>query len=132
MRKLDFGALVRGWVVGALLTVIIMAACPKPTPAPGRPPGPIQCGTNAVEQCAPSALTGVNDCLSGFADITTCLLGLIQPATCVTYETVACLVRHEGAAANAAAQANPTDTRDARRAARAREFLQGQGVNFSD
>src|SRR4051794_18758385 len=93
------------------LAVFALAACPKPTPAPGQPPGPVQCGTNAVEQCAPSALGGVNDCLSGFADITSCLISLIQPATCVTYQVVACLVRHEGTAAEHAAQANHDDTR---------------------
>jgi hypothetical protein len=64
--------------------------------------------------------------------VTSCLIGLIQPAGCVTYETVACLVRHEGAAAEHASQANPDDTRDARRAARAKAFLTGQGVQFAD
>src|SRR4051794_33018375 len=115
------------------LAVFAVAACPKPPPGPGEPrPSVIACGTAAVEKCAPQALPAVNECLSGTGDVTSCLLSLIQPAGCVTYETVACLVRHEGAAAEHASQANSGDTRDARRAARAREFISKQGVQFSD
>jgi hypothetical protein len=124
-----------GWLClwsALIIGVVDLAACPHPTPGPGAPHGIVQCGTEAVQACAPSALPAVNECLSGSGDVTSCLLGLIQPAGCVTYEVIACLVRHEGSAAEHAYQANPQDTRDHWRAQRAREFLEGQRVQFND
>jgi hypothetical protein len=109
---------------------VLALACPRPQP-PGVPThGIVQCGTEAIQKCAPGALPAVNECLSGQGDVTDCLLGLIMPAGCVTYEVVACLVRHEGAAADHAAQANPADALDVRRARRAREFLAKTGAQF--
>jgi hypothetical protein len=119
--------------LGFVLLVIVLGACPKPPPTgPGQPPGPVQCGTQAVEKCAAQAVPSVNDCLSGMSDIQSCLIGLIRPAGCLTYEVVACVTRHEGDAARAASRENPGDTRDARRAARAKEYLDKQGVTFAD
>ena len=117
-----------------LLIVIACMGCPKPTPGTVEPghPGIVECGTNAVERCAPSALPAVNECISGQSDVVSCLLGLIQPAGCITYEVIACLTRHEGAAAQGAYAANPDDTRDKRRAARAKEFLDKTGAKFAD
>lgn len=124
-----------GPLLALLLAAFALTACPKPTPGPGGPTpvkGVIECAVDAVQSCAPSALPAVNSCLAGHGDVTSCLLGLIQPVGCVTYEVVACLVNHEGAAASTAARANPDNTRDARVAQRAREFLDGQGIRFAE
>jgi hypothetical protein len=115
-----------------LLFFIACMGCPKPVPGTPPRPGIVQCGTKAVEKCAPGALPGVNECLAGQSEIVTCLLGLIQPAGCITYEVVACLTRHEGAAAERAYQANPDDLRDRRRAIRAAEFIDKTGAKFAD
>lgn len=121
---------------GILLFVLALSCTPKPpTPEnPGSPrPAIVKCGVDAVTKAAPKALPLVNECLAAISgDVTSCLLGLIKPAIDITYEVIVCLTRNEGAAANAAAQANPENTVDARRAARAREFLAGQGVQFAD
>lgn len=124
-----------GWLaLGCVLYTGLLAvtACPHPQPGPGAPHGIVECGAKAVQACAPGALPAVNECLSGSGDVTSCLLGLIQPAGCVTYEVVACLVRHEGAAAEHAHQANPEDTRDHWRAQRAKEFLSKTAAKFND
>lgn len=106
-------------------------ACPHPGPGPVTPGGVISCGAEAVQSCAAGALPAVNECLAGTSNVTDCLLALIQPVGCITHDVIACLVRHEGAAAEHASQANAADKRDARIAARAREYLQGQGVQFA-
>lgn len=111
------------------LAALLTLACPKP-PGPVSHPNPVQCASAAIQKCAPGALPAVNECLSGSGDVTDCLLGLIQPAGCITYETIACLVRHEGSAAEHAYQANPDNTRDRWRAERAREFLTKTGAKF--
>lgn len=124
--------------LAALLLLVTAAACsgcPHPQPGPVEPPGPgkvITCGTNAIEACAPEALPAVNDCLAGAGDVVSCLVGLIKPAGCLTYEVISCLVRHEGSAAAAASRANPSDSTDARRAARAKEFIDRQQIQFKD
>jgi hypothetical protein len=121
-----------GWASWAFL--MALTACPKPTPGTVEPghPGIVQCGASAVEKCAPGAVPAVNECLAGTSEIVGCLLGLIQPAGCITYEVIACLTRHEGAAAERAYAANPDDVRDKRRAARAKEFLDKTGAKFAD
>lgn len=118
----------------ALLAIALLACsgCPHPGPGPGEPGKVIKCATGAVQACAPEALPAVNGCLAGAGDVVACILSLIQPAGCITYEVVSCLVRHEGAAAAAAARENPEDGVDVRRAARAKEFLARQGVTFLD
>lgn len=117
----------------ASVAVLLLAGCPHPNPAPNAPhPDVIQCGTQAVQTCAPQTLPAVNECLSGTGDVTACLLGLVKPGGCLAYEVIACLVKHEGSAANAAWQANAGDLRDQLRAARAKEFLEGQHVTFAD
>lgn len=110
--------------------VVAIVACPKPPPGPGTPHGIVECGAQAVQACAPGALPAVNECLSGTGPVVPCLLGKI--GGCVTYDVLACLVRHEGSAASAAYQANPEDTRDHWRAQRAREFLERTGAKFND
>jgi hypothetical protein len=116
-----------------LVFFIACMGCPKPTPGTVEPGhvGVVQCGTSAVQKCAPGAVPAVNECLFGQSEIVTCLLGLIQPAGCITYEVVACLTRHEGAAAERAYAANPDDVRDRRRALRAAEFLDKTGAKFA-
>jgi hypothetical protein len=117
--------------------LLLALACDSCKPTPGTPqtitPGTVvSCGTQAVTAHATEALPGVNACLSGKDDITTCLLGLVQPAVGITLDVIACLTKHEGSAASAASQANPDDKVDARRAARAREFLEKNDIHFSD
>jgi hypothetical protein len=121
------------------LTVLVAAlsvtACPHPGPGPGEPgvgSKIVHCGTDAVAKCAPGAMPAVNECLAGTSDITSCLMSLIQPAGCVTYEVIACLTRREGTASRRAADANPDDTVSKRKASRAEEFLSKQGVQFAD
>lgn len=119
--------------VAAIAIAIACIACPHPVPGTVEPhPGIVQCGTNAVQKCAPGAVPAVNGCLAGTSEIVSCLLGLIQPAGCITYEVIACLTRHEGRAAERAYAANPDDTRDRRRAMRAAEFLEKTGATFAD
>lgn len=117
-----------------VLSVAALPACPHPQPGPVVPgPGKvITCGTNAIQTCGPEALPAVNECLAGLDDVVGCLIGLIKPAGCLTYEVIACLVRHEGSAAGTAARANPADTVDVRRAARAKEFIDRQQIQFQD
>lgn len=115
----------------AIVLVLVFGGCPHPGPGPVTPGGVISCGAEAVQSCAPSALPAVNECLAGTSNVTSCLLGLIQPVGCITREVIACLVQHEGGAAEHASKANPADKRDARIAVRAREYLEGQGVKFA-
>lgn len=124
--------IVGGASVGAALAMLLVTACPKPIPGPVTHPGIVQCATMAVQQCAPGALPAVNECLSGNGDVTQCLLGLIQPAGCVTFEVIACLTRHEGAAADHAFKANPDDALDFKRSKRAKEFLEKSGAKFAE
>jgi len=97
---------------------------------PGKPSKIISCGGDALAHCAPSMLGPVNECLSGESDIVGCLGGFVRPAECAAVDYVACLVRHEGAASAAIAREDPSNVRDARRAARAREYLQRIGAQF--
>jgi hypothetical protein len=117
-----------------LIAAVACSGCPHPGPGPVEPgPGKIiSCGTAAIEACAPQALPAVNGCLAGTGDIVSCLVGLIQPTGCLTYEVISCLVRHEGSAAAKAASANPADAVDTRRAARAKEYLERQQIRFQD
>jgi hypothetical protein len=117
-----------------LVTAAACTGCPHPGPGPVEPgPGKvISCGTAAIQACAPEALPAVNGCLAGAGDIVTCLVGLIKPTGCLTYEVISCLVRHEGSAAAKAASANPADTVDTRRAARAKEYIERQQIQFQD
>lgn len=113
-----------------LCLVVLLVACPKPGPGPVSHPNPIQCASEAVQKCAPGALPAVNECLSGTGNVVDCLLGLIMPAGCLSYETICCLVRHEGSAAQHAYEVNHEDTRDHWRAQRARQFLTETGATF--
>jgi hypothetical protein len=120
----------------------ILTACPRPTPGPGEPQAsaPMRCGTEAIESCASSALPGIYACLDGAGDATACLLGLVRPVGCALYETIACLVRGEGARAEHLAQAErsgpamgalgPAGSVNWQRAARAKEFLERTGAKF--
>lgn len=132
-------------VVGICMSVLGPAACPKPTPGPGEPQAsaPIRCGTQALESCAPSLLSGIYACLDGTQDVTACLVSsVVKPVGCAAFEVVACLVRGEGAKAEHLAQAEraspmvgvmgSTGPDNWRRAARAREFLQRTGAKFNE
>lgn len=112
------------WIATAVVIACLTACQPKPGANGLGSPGLISCGTKAVSDHAIDALPGVNRCLAGDGDIQACLFGLVQPAVGILIETVACVTKHEGAAARSAAQANPFDERDKRRDARAREFLE--------
>ena len=111
-----------------LLVLVLAAGCPRPIP--GQPPNTgqriVKCATDAIQACAPQVLPAVNECLSGSGAVTDCLLGLIKPGTCVTYEVVACLVKHEG---DAAARIRGS-ARDNIVAARAADFIALQGIVF--
>jgi hypothetical protein len=113
------------WIATSIVIAALCLGCqPKPAGGGGLgSPGVVSCGTKAVGDHAVDALPGVNRCLGGDGDVMACLLGLVQPALGIVLETVACVTKHEGAAAHAAAQANPGDTMDLHRANRAREFL---------
>ena len=125
-------------VAAFMLTFAVLSASCQPKPGTNGGlgnPGLISCGTQAVTDHATEAMPAVNACLSGTSDIVTCLLGLVRPAVGIGVDVIGCLTRHEGAAASAVSQANPADTVDARRAARAREFLQTmsrRGYVFSE
>lgn len=118
-------------LLAALSASLAVPSCrvPPPTTGVGKI---ISCGTDAVRSCGPMTLPAVNTCLAGDGDVTSCLLGLIRPATCVTEEVVACLVRHEGAEFAHAAQANPDDVRSFRCADRAKTFLEQRRYVFQD
>jgi hypothetical protein len=92
----------------------------------------IACSGDALAHCAPDLLGPVNECLSGKTDVVACLTGFARPAGCTAIDYIACLVRHEGSAASAAAQANPSDSMDVRRAARAHEYLERIGAQFAE
>lgn len=123
------------------VAVALLAAACLASGCAGKGPAPaavvtaghvVNCGASAVAQCAPQALGQVNECLGGQGDVTTCLLALIATnAPCLASDIIACIVHHEGTQAAADAAANPADTREARRAARASEYLAGQHVIFA-
>lgn len=116
-----------------VITLVLVASCPKPTPGPGTPPPtPAVCSGHLLEQCAPQVLPLVGECLAATSDVVGCVLAITRVVGCATYEILACVVRHEGSAASAAYQANPEDTRDHWRAQRAREFLERTGAKFND
>jgi len=101
-------------------------------PTPGTPAGDlIQCGTEAVQRNWPRVLGPANTCLTG-GSATACLIGLIDPVAGITEDVIACVVRREGSDFNAAAQANPVDTRSARAASNARKFLGDRGYRFAE
>jgi hypothetical protein len=124
--------LVRDFTVGLVgtLLVLLVCACPHPTGEPPRQPA--ICSGNLIEECAPLVLPLVGECLAARSDVVPCILGITKVVGCASYEILACVVRHEGSAANAAWQANPQDSRDHWRAARAKEFLEKTGAKFND
>jgi hypothetical protein len=115
-------------------TALLIPACrAKPDGGLGAP-RVIDCASQTVAAHAPESLGPVNTCLAGDGDIQACLLGLLQPAIGITVDVVGCLTRKEGSAASAASQANPDDAVDAKRAARAKDFLEkmdARGFQFS-
>ncbi len=114
---------VGGWLVLILASCLLFPACPKPT-GPGQPPGPVNCGVlDILASCGPQVVPLVNECLSSSGDSVGCILGITKVVGCATYEILACVVRDQGDASQAAWKANPLDTRDHWRAQRAQEFL---------
>lgn len=69
--------------------LLILAGCPRPGGVPG--PNVVQCGTAAIESCASEVAGPVLACLQQ-PSVSTCLVGLIQPAGCLAYSSVACAV----------------------------------------
>jgi hypothetical protein len=122
----------RGAIAGIVLGILIgsITACPKPTPGQP-PPTPAKCSGHLLESCAPQVLPLVGECLAATSDVVGCILAITRVVGCATYEILACVVRHEGSAAEHAAQANPADTRDQWRAQRAREFLDRTNATFT-
>lgn len=122
-----------GIPLAVLLTILALGCTPRT--GGGEPTGPskiVSCGGEALAHCAPDMLGPTNECLAGSGDIVSCLMGFTRPAACAGLDIVACMVRHEGAAAKAAAASNPNNTVDARRSARAEEFLRRKNVAFAD
>jgi hypothetical protein len=111
---------------------LLLAACPKPPPGPGEPhPQPVNCIPGMIAACAPVVIPLINECLAGAGDVVPCVLGITKVAGCATYEILACVVRARGGEAARSAQANPADTRDARMADRAKEYLERTGATFA-
>lgn len=92
----------------------------------------IRCSADAVQSNWPRILPAVNTCLGDetVSDVTGCLLALVNPATGITEDVVACLVRERGSDAFAAAQANPRDARSSRAATRAHGFILAREYRF--
>jgi hypothetical protein len=127
------------WLLGML------TSCRHPLPGPGEPQASapkIHCGTEAVEACAPSLLSGINDCINSNDDVTACIMmSVVKPVGCAVFEVVACLVRGEGSKAEHLAQAErssgvgimgPAGSVNWRRAERAKEFLERSGAKFEE
>lgn len=113
-------------VVG--IVVLLLAGCASgPLAVRSIPARVISCGSEAAKDCAGGALPAVSACLDGTGDVTGCLLGLVQPAGCVTYGVIACLVRGERDAEH---QRMALITSE--RALRATEFLEKTGAQFDD
>lgn len=123
------------------LALLLLVGCPRP--ADGPPTSvPIRCGTQAIADCGPAALPAVDMCLDGAGDITACLMGLVRPVGCVTYEVIACLVRGEGNKAEHMVQTEtaapkmgvmgPAGSVNWHRAERAKEFLSRTGAKFAE
>jgi len=124
--------------------LLSLTSCRRPVPGPGEPQASapkIHCGTEAVEACAPSLLSGINDCINSNDDVTACIMmSVVRPVGCAVFEVVACLVRGEGAKAEHLAQAERSGPAmgalgaagsvNWRRAERAREFLEKTGAKF--
>lgn len=121
--------------LGFLAILSVLVVVPSCKTGGGEPTGPgkaISCGGDALAHCAPDLLGPTNECLAGTGDVVACVTGFLKPAGCMGLDVLACMVRHEGSAASAAASANPNNTVDARRAERAREFIRREGVTFKD
>jgi hypothetical protein len=113
----------------ALLALLLLplAACPRPVAVNGIPNGVISCGVESAKNCASDAFPAVANCLDGEGDVTSCILGLVQPAGCVTFGVVACLTRRERDDATTRMSFAPS-----RRLERANEFLAKTGAQFDD
>lgn len=112
--------------------LFLLSACPKPVPLPGDPGKGVSCIPSLIEACAPKVVPLINECLASNVDVVPCILGITKVVGCATYELLACSVRARGSEAEHAALANPADTRDARMAARAKEFLERTQTKFTN
>lgn len=110
-----------------LLAPLMLGGCPRPVAVNGIPTGIISCGVEAAKSCAANAFPAVAGCLDGTGDVTSCLLGLVQPAGCVTFGVVACLTRRERDDASTRMSLTPSA-----RLERANEFLLKTGAQFDD
>lgn len=132
MRKLIGPALAK--LLAALAVFLALPAChPQGKDSGLGAPRVIDCASQAIGAHAGEALGPVNGCLAGEGSVDACLLSLLAPAAGITVDLIGCLVKKEGSAASAASQANPDDSADAQRSARAKEFLshmQARGFSF--
>lgn len=122
------------YVFGAMVIAVCTASvmCFGCHPEPGTPTAKVvSCATESVKQHWPEALPAVNSCLAS-ASVTACLLGLVNPVVGITYDTIACLVRHQGDEFARAAAVNPGDYRSRKLAAAARKFLDEQKISFAE
>ncbi len=125
------------WLAAVMAALLAFGALTTSgcTPKPGRPgvvSGVISCTTDAVRSSWPRALGPVNSCLVAPANVTACLLSLIDPVAGITESVIACLVRQQGSEFAASAQANPGDTRSVRAAENARAFIAERGYVYAE
>lgn len=103
----------------------LAGSCRVPTPQSigGRV---ISCSTEAVKTQWPKVVGPVNDCLTrpDGSDWRACL-DVITSTADVAIDVVACVVKGQGASFADSAAVNPDDTRSARAAHRARQYVEG-------
>ena len=99
------------------------AGCPSPL-APGKI---VDCAGAECRAHCPEMAAQVTACLVS-KDVASCLTGLIVPALGISYDVIACVVRQQGASANANVMAKSTSVDDSKIANAAREWMRpGRG-----
>jgi hypothetical protein len=121
----------------ALLTVsgVGCSSCQQPGGGGGIGNKLISCTTEAVSRNWPTVLPGVNTCLTDTgpdSSVSSCLLGLINPAINVTEDVIACVLRDQGRKFGEMAARNENDLRSARAAHRANAFMVEREYRFQD
>jgi hypothetical protein len=114
----------------ALVLLVAVAACPKPTPTGGVVGKVVDCSVQGVRDNALQLVPLVNDCLTG-GGWTGCLLGLIKPAVGITEDVIACVVQSSESSYARAARTNPGDTVSTTAAQNASRFLLERGYKFT-
>lgn len=120
-------------VIALAVAVLTITGCRAH--APGTPSyldRVVDCSTQQVRDCWPSALPATNTCLANLGDWQSCLAALISPAGCVTADVLACVVRQAGSVAAASAAANSDDAVSERIATRARSWITDNHVTYRE